>query len=260
MKIHKSELLSNAKGEDCVEIKVLICDDEPAFVDQMAQAIQNQPLPKEVSINITRTSQSETLTDEQLSQYQIMFLDVMMEPCGGMELARRVRKLGNHAVLIFVTNYVQFSPEGYEVRAFRYVLKQELEKRLPSYFCDALTEILREEKVLEYSVNGEGYQIPHAKILYLESRQRMIYLHAVNSEQAEYHFYGILEKLTEELEPDGFLRIQKSYLVNMAHIKKLNFDRVLMSNGKVLPVSQKRYSELKKRYLSWKGSQWARLH
>ena len=63
-----------------MEIKVLICDDEPAFVDQMAQAIQNQPLPKEVSINITRTSQSETLTDEQLSQYQIMFLDVMMEP------------------------------------------------------------------------------------------------------------------------------------------------------------------------------------
>lgn len=241
-----------------MEIKVLICDDEPAFVDQMAQAIQNQPLPKEVSINITRTSQSETLTDEQLSQYQIMFLDVMMEPCGGMELARRVRKLGNHAVLIFVTNYVQFSPEGYEVRAFRYVLKQELEKRLPSYFCDALTEILREEKVLEYSVNGEGYQIPHAKILYLESRQRMIYLHAVNSEQAEYHFYGTLENLTEELEPEGFLRIQKSYLVNMAHIQKLNFNRVRLNDGEELPVSQKRYSELKMRYLNWRAQQWGK--
>ena len=243
-----------------MEIKVLICDDEPAFVDKIAQVIQNQPLPKEVSINITRTSQSETLTDEQLSQYQIMFLDVMMEPCGGMELARRVRKLGNHAVLIFVTNYVQFSPEGYEVRAFRYVLKQELEKRLPGYFQEAMAEILREEKVLQYSLNGEEYQLAHTNILYLESYQRMIYAHTVKLEQAEYQFYGILEKLTEELEPDGFLRIQKSYLVNMAHIKKLNFDRVLMSNGKVLPVSQKRYSELKKRYLSWKGSQWARLH
>lgn len=243
-----------------MEIKVLICDDEPAFVDQMAQAIQNQPLPKEVSINITRTSQSETLTDEQLSQYQIMFLDVMMEPCGGMELARRVRKLGNHAVLIFVTNYVQFSPEGYEVRAFRYVLKQELQQRLPGYFQEAMAEILREEKVLQYSLNGEVYQLAHTNILYLESYQRMIYAHTVKLEQAEYQFYGILEKLTEELEPDGFLRIQKSYLINMAHIKKLNFDRVLMSNGKVLPVSQKRYSELKKRYLSWKGSQWARLH
>lgn len=243
-----------------MEIKVLICDDEPAFVDKIAQVIQNQPLPKEVSINITRTSQSETLTDEQLSQYQIMFLDVMMEPCGGMELARRVRKLGNHAVLIFVTNYVQFSPEGYEVRAFRYVLKQELEKRLPGYFQEAMAEILREEKVLQYSLNGEVYQLAHTNILYLESYQRMIYAHTVKLEQAEYQFYGILEKLTEELEPDGFLRIQKSYLVNMAHIIKLNFDRVLMSNGKVLPVSQKRYSELKKRYLSWKGSQWARLH
>ena len=114
--------------------------------------------------------------------------------------------------------------------------------------------------MLQYSLNGEVYQLAHTNILYLESYQRMIYAHTVKLEQAEYQFYGILEKLTEELEPDGFLRIQKSYLVNMAHIKKLNFDRVLMSNGKVLPVSQKRYSELKKRYLSWIGSQWARLH
>lgn len=243
-----------------MEIKVLICDDEPAFVDQMAQAVQSQPLPAGVSMNIIKTTRPEELTDEQLRQCQLMFLDIDMEERSGMEIARCVRKLGLDTILIFVTHYVQFSPEGYEVSAFRYLLKQELQQKLPGYFCDALTEILREEKVLEYSVNGEGYQIPHAKILYLESRQRMIYLHAVNSEQAKYHFYGILEKLTEELEPDGFLRIQKSYLVNMAHIKKLNFDRVLMSNGKVLPVSQKRYSELKKRYLSWKGSQWARLH
>lgn len=243
-----------------MEIKVLICDDEPAFVDQMAQAIQNQPLPKEVSINITRTSRPETLTDEQLSQYQIMFLDVMMEPCGGMELARRVRKLGNHGVLIFVTNYVQFSPEGYEVRAFRYVLKQELEKKLPSYFCDALAEILREKegKVFEFSLNGEVHRVPYRNILYLESRQRMIYLHAAQLERAESHFYGTLEKLTEELEPEGFLRIQKSYLVNMAHIQKLNFDRVRLSDGEELSVSRKRYSELKMHYLNWRAQQWGK--
>lgn len=243
-----------------MEIKVLICDDEPAFVDQMGQAVQSQPLPAGVSMNIIKTTRPEELTDEQLRQCQLMFLDIDMEERSGMEVARCVRKLGLDTILIFVTHYVQFSPEGYEVSAFRYLLKQELQQKLPGYFQEAMAEILREEKVLQYSLNGEVYQLAHTNILYLESYQRMIYAHTVKLEQAEYQFYGILEKLTEELEPDGFLRIQKSYLVNMAHIKKLNFDRVLMSNGKVLPVSQKRYSELKKRYLSWKGSQWARLH
>ena len=62
----------------------------------------------------------------------------------------------------------------------------------------------------------------------------------------------------EELEPEGFLRIQKSYLVNMAHIKKLNFDHVLLSNGEELPVSQKRYAQLKIQYLGWKNKQWGK--
>lgn len=72
------------------------------------------------------------------------------------------------------------------------------------------------------------------------------------------HFYGRMEDLTEELEPEGFLRIQKSYLVNMAHIKKLNFDHVLLSNGEELPVSQKRYAQLKIQYLGWKNKQWGK--
>ena len=132
-----------------MEIKVLICDDEPAFVDQMAQAVQSQPLPAGVSMNIIKTTRPEELTDEQLRQCQLMFLDIDMEERSGMEIARCVRKLGLDTILIFVTHYVQFSPEGYEVSAFRYLLKQELQQKLPGYFCDALTEILREEKVTD---------------------------------------------------------------------------------------------------------------
>lgn len=44
----------------------------------------------------------------------------------------------------------------------------------------------------------------------------------------------------------------------MAHIKKLNFDHVLLSNGEELPVSQKRYAQLKIQYLGWKNKQWGK--
>ena len=62
--------------------------------------------------------------------------------------------------------------------------------------------------------------------------------------------------MTKELEAFGFLRVQKSYLVNMAYINKLNYDRVLLNNGEELPVSQKHYAEFKARYLEWKSKQW----
>lgn len=74
--------------------------------------------------------------------------------------------------------------------------------------------------------------------------------------QAPDRFYGKMEDLAAELEGDGFLRIQKSYLVNMAYIKKFNYDRVVLFDGKELSVSQKRYSQMKVQYLSWKNKNW----
>ena len=162
----------------------------------------------------------------------------------------------SNTVIIFVTNYPEFSMEGYEVRAFRYLLKQELEQKLPNYFRDALAELPRDDKVLHFSANAESFNIPYKDILYLESNQRVIYLYTVKPMQAPDRFYGKMEDLAAELEGDGFLRIQKSYLVNMAYIKKFNYDRVVLFDGKELSVSQKRYSQMKVQYLSWKNKNW----
>ena len=133
---------------------------------------------------------------------------------------------------------------------------QELEQKLPYYFRDALAELPRNDKVLRFSANAESFNIPYKDILYLESNQRVVYLYTVKPMQAPDRFYGKMEDLAAELEGDGFLRIQKSYLVNMAYIKKFNYDRVVLFDGKELSVSQKRYSQMKVQYLSWKNKNW----
>lgn len=63
--------------------------------------------------------------------------------------------------------------EGYEVRAFRYLLKQEMQQKLPLYFRDALAEIPTIKK-LRFSVNAEPYRVAYKDILYLESQQRIV--------------------------------------------------------------------------------------
>ena len=65
-----------------------------------------------------------------------------------------------------------------------------------------------------------------------------------------------MEEMEKELSPAGFIRIHKSYLVNMQHIKKLNYDRAQLSDDTILPVSQKKFSEIKLRYMNWKAQQW----
>lgn len=246
------------KEETEMLVQVLLCDDDKAFLERLTKEITSQPLPPGIKVNITRYTRPTDLRDRKLARFQIIFLDIDMPGRTGMEIARRLRALHMETIVIFVTNYPQFSLEGYEVRAFRYMLKHELAEKLPQYFQDALAALPHDHQALHFTVGAEAYSVPFDNILYLESRQRIIYMHTLQPERAGDHFYGTLEELTEELEPEGFLRIQKSFLVNMAHIKKLNYNQVILSNGVALPVSQRKYAELKIIYLNWKNKQWGK--
>lgn len=257
--IEEGRLLKRSKSEESdMIINILLCDDDKTFLQRLADVITSQPLPKGISANVIKCSNPTSITERQLSQFQIMFLDIDMEERSGMDIARHVRELHLSTTIIFVTNYPQFSLEGYEVRAFRYLLKQELEQKLPIYYRDALAELPHRSKDLCFSVKNGSFRVPYSDIIYLESSQRVIYLYTVRPLQDGDHFYGKMEDLTKELEPEGFLRIQKSYLVNMAYIKKLNYDLVVLSNGKELTVSQKRYAQIKIQYLGWKNKQWGK--
>lgn len=205
----EGRLLRQVKREDTtMKINILLCDDDKDFLQRLTEVVTSQPLPPGISACVTKSAHSSAITDRQLSQYQIMFLDIDMDERSGMDIARRVRELHLDTIIIFVTNYPEFSMEGYEVRAFRYLLKQELQQKLPLYFRDALAEIPHDKKELRFSVNAEPYRVAYKDILYLESQQRIVVLHTENPLQGGDHFYGKLEDLENELESDGFLRIQ----------------------------------------------------
>lgn len=172
-------LRRNNDKDTNMKINILLCDDDKDFLQRISDTVVSQPVPPGASICITKSSNPAEITDRQLSQYHIMFLDIDMDERSGMDIARRVRELHLDTVIVFVTNYPEFSMEGYEVRVFRYLLKQELEQKLPNYFRDALAELPRDDKVLRFSANAESFNIPYKDILYLESNQRVIYLYTV---------------------------------------------------------------------------------
>lgn len=125
-------LRRNNDKDTRMKINILLCDDDKDFLQRISDAVAGQPVPPGASICITKSSNPAEITDRQLSQYHIMFLDIDMDERSGMDIARRVRELHLDTVIVFVTNYPEFSMEGYEVRAFRYLLKQELSKSWPT--------------------------------------------------------------------------------------------------------------------------------
>ena len=89
----------------------------------------------------------------------------------------------------------------------------------------------------------------------MESRQRVMRLFTLTDTRSRGYFYASMEDTEKQLAPAGFLRVQRSYLVNMAHIQKLNYDKVILTDGTELPVSQKMYASIKAKYLRWRNRQ-----
>lgn len=164
---------------------------------------------------------------------------------------------GADTVILFVTNFIEYAPSGYEVRAFRYILKRDLNADLKAALPLALKQLNQE--TLPIQVNGEIIKIPLEDILYLEVQQHNVTVVTrtvrPDHKQREYDFYGSLSELEERLEPLGFLRIHKSYLVNMKHLKKFQCREAMLDNGMTLRVGEKSYAENKQKFLLWKGWQ-----
>lgn len=237
-------------------LRILLADDEPVFLSKMEHLLMRYAEQKQLNVQIgayTRDDMSSFI----LQPYDIAFLDIDFgnRRGAGINLARRLRQKRNDAIIIFVTSYVEYAPEGYELRAFRYLLKTDVDAKLEAYFSQAVEHFTAKREVVSIRNNGEIINLAVDDILYLESEKHTVHVYMLCGNFDHYSCYTSLQSFEEKLQPLGFLRIQKSYLVNMRHIKKLQCSEVIMENGLTLPVSGKNYSEIKRAYLLWKGVQ-----
>ena len=196
-------------------VSIIICDDSREFSDRLCVEIGSVLDKLRTKAKILTYIEMERIPDSILSGCDIAFLDIDFEGkrYNGIDIARRIRSKRKDAVIIFVTNYIEYAPEGYEINAFRYVLKSEISRKLPQYLQEALAQIQTERATLTIRNSGEQIVLALSEILYLESQQHTVTLH---TKCKEYRCYKSLSALEEELQSKGFLRIHNSYLVNMA--------------------------------------------
>ena len=128
----------NAEKEN-FSMRILVCDDDAAFAGQLAEKIEAIVKPQMPRSTVDCATDAAQLRALPLAKYDLAFLDIDMGPLNGVDLARRLHEMRSDMLLIFVTNYVEYSLQGYEVQAFRYLLKAEMPQKLKRYVQQALT-------------------------------------------------------------------------------------------------------------------------
>lgn len=250
--VEKKKKISGKKGNGMMN--VAICDDNYAF----AQLLQTRI--KDYFAHIDRTCEFQIFSDPQkllqadLSHTKVLFLDIDMPGMNGIEVAKEIRRRSLNMFLVFVTVLLEYAPAGYCVNAFRYLMKSRFEEELPICLADILEKMSECEDRIQFP--GKEYLVDFqiSEIVYLEGTpNRMVLVHKANGHVVECR--GKLIDFEAALKGKGFLRIQKSFVVNMRYVQMIKSYRTYMKNGDILRTTEKNYSPICEEYLLWRGRQ-----
>lgn len=241
-------------------VKIILCDDNQVFLENLRREIRIILKRNNIDSEIYIFNSLESIQSDLIPQANIFFLDIdfSSRQYTGIDIAKKIRSVNERAVIIFVTNYIQYAPEGYEVQAFRYLLKSSIATKLDRCLKQALDKLSVDNETMMITVFGETIILPLKDILFIESQAHNIVINVQHTREEcpkQYRLYATLSSMEQQLGERGFLRIQKSYLVNMRRLTKYQCTEAVLDNGQSLKVSQKIYNEQKKKFLLWKGRQ-----
>lgn len=225
-------------------IKVAVLDDEKMYLQRAQRVSEEYFEEKGVACKIETFQNPEWfllgIKDE---VYDIYILDVEMPGKTGLNVAREIRRLYPEPIILFVTNYMDYAVEAYEVNTYRYIPKSLLEEKLVQAYETLLPKIQeQEEKHYVIEKRSSVEKLSYADIYYLQKDGKYVIIFHRGGES---RVRKPLTEVYEELNSGEFLMIDKSYAVNIRHIMSFKDHVLHMRNEVQLPVGRTRLMQIK---------------
>lgn len=234
-------------------VNIVLCDDNATFLKSLHHKIKTVAAQYDWICTYQYFNDAHKLLEADLTKTDILFLDIDMPGIDGITAGKLLRDQYPELIIVYVTGYVQYARDGYSVAAFRYLLKDSLDIELPDCIRDIQKKLFAQQESITIRGLEHLLQIRLQDMLYIEgTSQRHVIVHM---RQDELECMGTLSDFEKQLGAHGFLRIQRSYLVNMFHVQWIKNYHVYLSNGEALKVSERNYPNVTTQYLIWKGRQ-----
>lgn len=229
-------------------IRTLVIDDEPLALQQLAVYVGKIPY-----LTLVGECQSALEARDIIAREQIdaIFIDINMPDLNGMDF---VRSLAAPPIVVFTTAYSEYAIDGYKVDAADYLLKpfslddfrkaaQRVKRRydmemaadLPLPPADAPTEEkpLHDDDTIFLKTEHRVVRVNIADIRYVEGMSEYLKVHLENERPI---IMLLSMKKMEERLPSSFVRIHRSYIVNMKKVKEVTKNRIVMDADTYLPI------------------------
>lgn len=230
-------------------MRIALCDDEEALAQSYAGEIQKwaDQTGRFCQVSLFASPQALLFECQEGCPFHLLLLDIEMPGMNGMELARALRRRERSVVIAFLTNYDHFVFEGYEVGAFRYLMKSQVKEKLRPLLEDAAALWEQEKEYLLVSAGGGMERLELNDIVYLEASRHDTILHTAGGSRL---LRMPISRLAGQL-PGYFVCAHRSFLVNLHYLERLSRTECVMSGGACVPVGRKAYGALSDAFIAY---------
>lgn len=236
-------------------LHIAVCDDEKA-VAQKHKSIAEKCLAECGSIGkiSVYTGSNNLLWDitEDGFFFDLILLDIEMPESTGMEIAKKIKPYLPNVKIIFITSHIEYAIDAFELSIFRYVPKNDTEKRLFPAIRDAVKLIeLEAGKAYTIKTGSRFEKIPYKEIYYIERDGKNA---SITASGGVSRVRKSLGQVYEELGAEEFIYIDRGCIVNLIHIMQVKEKMAVLDNGISLPISRSHLQEVKEQINSYWGA------
>jgi DNA-binding LytR/AlgR family response regulator len=232
-----------------MKIQCIAIDDEPLALKQISAYIQKTPF-----LELVAECQSafDALSVLNKKDVQLMFIDINMPDLNGMEF---VKSLAEKPCIVFTTAYSEYAVEGFKVDAVDYLLKpisysnflkaaNKVKNQIDLKMSSQQSNIRATADHLFVKSEHKQIRIELTDIKYIESMHEYVKIHLINAKPVMTLLS--MKSVEEQLPSDKFMRVHRSYIVNLTKISVIERERIIFDGKVYIPVSDKYKSAFQK--------------
>jgi len=215
-------------------LNCVIIDDEPIARKLLEEYIAETDFLKLVGI-AENPLKAVSIINEQKAD--LIFLDINMPKMNGLEFLRSATNL---PMVIMTTAYGQYALDGFEMAVIDYLVKPfSLERFLKATQKALVLKTLKHNKLPSEEVapeyfyvkcNGKIERVLYSELLYVEAMANYVTIYTMSG---KFVVYLTIKGILDNLPPETFLQVHKSYIVNLDKIKTIEGNRLYVDNAKI---------------------------
>lgn len=226
-------------------INIAIVDNEKSVLENISGILSDMRGESDDIHIDTYEKAKDFLAAFETVRYQILISDMDMPEMNGIEMGKKARDCDPNIYIIFLTAYVEYAIESYRMEAYQYILKEDVEERLPE-IIKRLIGIVRNHSVKYCYIGSDTHRIKMCQddIIHIRKTKGTKYVSFCTTE-GEIRERSSIEKVLEKLGREEFIVVERGSVVNLRHIMKVRDNVIYLSNGDAVEASHARIKKVK---------------